>query len=87
MVLAVLGFVFDEEFMFANLTPNRSVLWWSGILGILLAGAQSLIVDPNFILDHAELLQEVNKFTHYYPEEWKGREHDLDTYDVQLPCA
>eukprot|EP00041_Stephanoeca_diplocostata_P015416 m.294225 g.294225 ORF g.294225 m.294225 type:complete len:665 (+) comp20028_c0_seq1:290-2284(+) len=80
-VLAVLGFVFDEEFMFANLTPNRSVLWWSGILGILLAGAQSLVVDTNMILDHAELLREVRKFTHYYPDEWKGREHRVDTYD------
>ena len=43
VALTMLGLIYDEDFLFANLTHGRSVIWWTGILGIILAASQSVI--------------------------------------------
>ena len=49
VVLTVLGFIYDEDFLFAYLTPDRSVIWWTGIIGAALALSQSLIPAEVFL--------------------------------------
>ncbi len=79
LVLFVMGFIFDEDFFLAYLTPERSVTWWLGALGLVLAGARALVPDENQVFDPAHHMKKVTLHTHYFPDEWRGREDSLDT--------
>lgn len=81
VVLTALGFIYDEDFLFSYLTPDRSVIWWTGIIGAILAGTQSLIPDEAEIVKPEKLLNDVKSYTHYGRAKWEGREESLDTFD------
>lgn len=81
VVLTVLGFIYDEDFLFAYLTPDRSVIWWTGIIGAALALSQSLIPAEAQADMPDELLNEVKGHTNFFRDSWAGREETLDTFD------
>eukprot|EP00040_Diaphanoeca_grandis_P027402 m.155937 g.155937 ORF g.155937 m.155937 type:complete len:641 (+) comp30961_c6_seq1:311-2233(+) len=81
VMLTLLGFIFDEDFLFAYLTPERSVIWWTGIIGALLAVSNSLVPAEVSHASPAVLLSEVKKHTHFFREAWVDEEGSLDTFD------
>eukprot|EP00047_Mylnosiga_fluctuans_P003877 m.231457 g.231457 ORF g.231457 m.231457 type:complete len:662 (+) comp12220_c0_seq1:47-2032(+) len=72
--LIALGFVLDEGFFLAHLTPERSVTWWIGVSGVLLAVCRSLIPDENLVFDPATKMHVIALHSHYLPDGWRGRE-------------
>jgi autophagy-related protein 9 len=81
VALTTLGFVYDEDFLFANLVGGRSVIWWTGILGLVLAASQAAIPKEDSRPDFKETLTEVMAESGYAPDEWHGEEDNLDTFD------
>lgn len=81
VILVLLGMVFDEDFLFEELTPDRSVTWWIGILGVVLTLVQSMIPEENLVFDPAKDLRNVVYHTHYFPDHWEGKEDSLDVLD------
>ena len=43
--LLFIGVIFDDSFFLADLTSGRSVTWWLGVSGMVLAGCRLLIPD------------------------------------------
>jgi len=80
VVLVLFGVIFDEEFFFADLTPHRSVSWWIGILGVLVAVTRGLIPDQHLVISPAKQLRLVATQTHYMPPAWVDHEGSVDTY-------
>lgn len=80
VILLVLGFVFDEDFLFQELTPSRSVTWWLGVLGVVLAVLHAMIPAEHTVFNPAEELGTVGRELCHCPEAWKGQE---DTMDVR----
>ena len=66
ILLVALGFVYDEDFLFQELSRDRSVTWWLGVLGMLLAALHSTVPDENLVFEPAQLLQEARQHTHFY---------------------
>ena len=81
MILVALGILYEDEFLFSDLTPGHSVTFWLGILGALLAILHSFIPEENTVLDRSSEFRDVVKHIHYFPDHWKGKEHSLDVYD------
>jgi len=65
-----------------------NLLWYAGIFGVIYSGGKSMIpnavAEPqsarNLFAEIDRALAEVADDTHYYPETWKGRGWDQDTY-------
>jgi len=72
-MLISFGLVF-EGFILAYLTPARSVTWYIGVTGILLALCRSIIPDENKVCDPVKKMHVIALHSHYFPETWRGRE-------------
>lgn len=81
VALTILGFIYDEDFLFANLVLGRSVIWWTGMLGLVLAASQAAIPKDDLRPDFAGTLAEVTAASGYVPDQWKGEEENLETFD------
>eukprot|EP00039_Didymoeca_costata_P006851 m.94030 g.94030 ORF g.94030 m.94030 type:complete len:624 (-) comp13424_c0_seq6:61-1932(-) len=81
VILIILGAVYDEDFLFEELTPERSVTWWLGLLGVIMTVIQGLIPDENLVFDPAEEMRKVVRHTHYFPDHWIDKEDSLDVLD------
>lgn len=75
-----LAFLLDDGYLTVELSPGRSVAFWLGLVGMVMAIASSLVPDELRIFDPVTKLEDVAKHTHYYPDAWKGAEATLDTY-------
>ncbi|KAJ7510163.1 putative transmembrane protein [Mycena galericulata] len=63
-----LATVLDPDiFVHFEITPHRTVLFYLGVFGSVLA--ENRVFDPEL------LMTEVIAFTHYMPDEWKGQLH------------
>jgi autophagy-related protein 9 len=58
-----------------EVTPHRTVLFYIGVFGSVLAVARGMIPDDNRVFDPELLMMEVIQYTHYMPDEWKGQLH------------
>ena len=81
VILVALGILYEDEFLFSDLTPGHSVTFWLGVLGALLAILHSFIPEENTVLDRSQEFREVVKHTQFFPDHWKGKEHSLDVND------
>ncbi|ODO03086.1 hypothetical protein I350_05931 [Cryptococcus amylolentus CBS 6273] len=64
-----------DLFLHFEITPRRTVLFFLGVFGSVLAVARSMVPEENMVFDPEASLKEVVKWTHYLPEEWRGRLH------------
>jgi autophagy-related protein 9 len=72
----VLATVLDPDiFVHFEITPQRTVLFYLGVFGSILAVARGMIPEDNNVFDPELLMMEVISFTHYMPDEWKGALH------------
>lgn len=63
--------VFDEEYLTVELTPGRSVAFWMGIAGVVLAVAGSAIPGESDVFAPAEKLEAAAREIHHFPEAWR----------------
>jgi autophagy-related protein 9 len=72
-----------DLFLHFEITPHRTVLFYLGIFGGILAMARGMVPEENLVFDPEASLKEVVKWTHYMPGEWKGKLHSqMVSHDV-----
>jgi autophagy-related protein 9 len=75
----VLAAVIDPDlFLHFEITPQRNTLFYIGVFGAVLAGARAMIPDERAVFEPEVLLEGVIFYTHYCPEDWKGRFHSAE---------
>ena len=74
-VLALASIVDPEMFLNFQVTPDRTVLFYLGVVGTTWAVARGLLPEDNLVFDPAFALEEVIDFTHYRPTHWDERLH------------
>lgn len=71
-----LATVLDPDiFIHFEITPHRTVLFYLGMFGSVLAVARGMIPEDNKVFDPEMLMTEVIAYTHYMPDEWKDQLH------------
>ena len=71
----LLASVIDPELLHFEITPRRTVLFYIGVFGAVLAAARGMIPEDNRVFYPELLMTEVIQYTHYMPDEWKGELH------------
>lgn len=74
-VLLVASLIDPDLFLHFEITPHRTVLFYLGLFGGVLAVARGMIPEENLVFDPEASLREVVKWTHYLPGEWQGKMH------------
>ena len=77
-VLAIASVVDPELFLGFEITKDRTVLFYLGILGSIFAVARGLLPEENVVFDSEMAMKEVILFTHYNPAHWQNRLHSED---------
>jgi autophagy-related protein 9 len=71
----LLASVIDPDLLHFEITPHRTVLFYVGVFGSVLAVARGMIPEDNRVFDPELLMTEVIQYTHYMPDEWKEELH------------
>lgn len=74
-VLGIVTLIDPELFLGFEITKDKTVLFYIGLFGSILAFSRSMIPSEMFVFDPETSLKLVAEFTHYLPEEWDGRLH------------
>ena len=74
-VLLVASLLDPDLFLHFEITPHRTVLFYLGVFGGVLAVARGMIPEENLVFDPEASLREVIRWTHYLPDGWEGRLH------------
>ncbi|OCF37334.1 autophagy-like protein 9 [Kwoniella heveanensis BCC8398] len=74
-VLLVASLVDPDLFLHFEITPHRTVLFYLGVFGSVLAMARGMVPEENMVFDPEASLREVVRWTHYLPQEWTGKLH------------
>ncbi|KAF7295466.1 hypothetical protein MIND_01086400 [Mycena indigotica] len=76
-----LATVLDPDiFVHFEITPHRTVLFYLGVFGSVLAVARGMIPEENKVFDPEFLMTEVIGYTHYMPDDWKDQLHSKRTH-------
>ena len=60
------------------MTKGRTVLFYIGVFGTILAVARGMVPDENKVVDTEETMRRIVEHTHYLPEEWKDKLHSAE---------
>ena len=72
----VLASVLDPDlFLNFEITPHRTVFFYTGIFTAALTVARGMIPEDNRVFDPELLMSEVVNYIHYMPSNWKGQLH------------
>ncbi|KAK0714296.1 autophagy protein Apg9-domain-containing protein [Apiosordaria backusii] len=83
-VLAIAS-VFDPElFLGFEITPDRTVLFYTAVFGSIWAVAHGMVSEEDAVFDPEYAMRSVIEWTHYEPDHWKDRLH---SYDIKLEFA
>lgn len=77
-VLAVATVVDPELFLGFEITPDRTVLFYTAVFGSVWAFARGSISDENSVFDPEYAMRNVIQYTRYEPDHWKDRLHGFD---------
>lgn len=77
-VLLLASVVQPDLFVHFDITPHRNVLFYIGVFGAILAVSRALVPDDQQVFEPDILLRTVIEYTHYCPENWKGRFHSAE---------
>ena len=77
-VLILFSILDPDAFLHFEVTPERSVLFYIGVFGTVLAIARGMVPEEHQVVDPTQLMQEIVEHTHYMPEDWKGRLHSTE---------
>ncbi|KAK8858925.1 hypothetical protein IAR55_003156 [Kwoniella newhampshirensis] len=74
-VLLVASLIDPDLFLHFEITPHRTVLFYLGVFGSVLAMARGMVPEENMVFDPEASLREVVRWTHYLPVEWREKLH------------
>ncbi|KAI5854091.1 APG9-domain-containing protein [Durotheca rogersii] len=77
-VLAIVGFSDPEMFVDFDLFPGMNALAFVALLTTVWAVARGMISEENDVFDPEYAMQSVIEYTHYQPDQWKGRLHSYE---------
>lgn len=77
-VLAITTLIDPELFLNFEITHDRTVLFYVGILTAVWVYAHGSISEENTVFDPEFALRNVIEYTHYEPDHWNGRLHSYD---------
>lgn len=90
-VLALASVIDPELFLGFEISPDRTVLFYLGLFGTIVAVSRSMVPEETQIFDPEAGLTEVIELTHFSPAEWSGKFHSHETkvefcklYDYKL---
>ncbi|ODV89806.1 hypothetical protein CANCADRAFT_28024, partial [Tortispora caseinolytica NRRL Y-17796] len=90
-VLALLTFIDPELFLGFEISRDRTVLFYIGLFGTILAISRAMIPDEQLVFDPELSLRHVAEYTHYLPPEWSGKLHSVEVrrqfcqlYDLKI---
>lgn len=79
-VLALASVIDPDLFLGFEITHDRTVLFYLGLFGTLVAVSRSLVPAETLVFEPEDSLREVIELTHYCPTAWQG---NLHSYDVK----
>lgn len=65
----------EDLLMHFEITTGKSVIWYVGLLGVLLTLCRSMVPDASKAYDPSKLMGDIAEYTHYMPAGWKGKLH------------
>jgi autophagy-related protein 9 len=74
-VLLLASVIDPDLFVHFEVTPHRTVLFYLGVFGSILAVARGMVPDEHRVFDPELLMTEVISYTHYMPDPWKDVLH------------
>lgn len=74
-VLLIITIINEDLLMHFEITAGKSVIWYIGFFGTILAITRALIPDVLNAHDPTRLMNEIIEYTHYLPKHWRGRFH------------
>ena len=77
-VLAIVSLVDPELFLNFEITQDRTVLFYVGILTAIWVFAHGRLSEETTVFDPEFALRSVIEYTHYEPGHWRGRLHSYD---------
>ena len=90
-VLALASIIDPDLFLGFEITHDRTVLFYLGLFGTIVAVSRSLVPEDKQVFDPEVALLEVIEYTHYSPTQWQGKFHSHETkadfcklYDYKL---
>jgi len=72
-VLAVVSVWDPEMFLAFEITPDRTVLFYTALFGSIWAATRGSISADNAVFDPEYALRNVVEYTHYLPDHWRDR--------------
>lgn len=79
-VLILASLLDPELVLHFEISHGRTVLFWIGVFGGILAVTRGMVRDGHLVFDPDILMKEVIRHTHYMPEEWRGQLHSQKVY-------
>ncbi|TVY59664.1 Autophagy-related protein, partial [Lachnellula suecica] len=78
-VLVVTTLLDPELFLTFQITPERTVAFYVGVLGAIWAAMNGAVPEETLVSSPEYALQNVIDYTHYLPEKWEGKLHSDET--------
>lgn len=86
-VLVLFSLLDPDAFLHFEVTKDRSVLFYIGLFGGVLAMARGMVPEEHSIVDPEKVMQEIASYTHYMPEGWSGHLHSHKVWSKEEPCS
>jgi autophagy-related protein 9 len=74
-VLGIVSLVDPELFLGFEITKDKTVLFYIGLFGSILAFSRSMIPNESYVFDPETSARTVIEYTHYLPDDWEGKLH------------
>lgn len=74
-VLGIVSLIDPELFLGFEISKDKTVLFYIGLFGSILAFSRSMIPNESHVFDPETGARAVIEYTHYLPEDWEGKLH------------
>jgi autophagy-related protein 9 len=81
-ILALMTLLGQELLLGFEITHGKTVFFYIGVFGSVLAVSRGMIPDENLVFDPSTAMKEVIVDTHFEPEQWKGKMHTEEVCSV-----
>lgn len=83
-MLVLFSIIDPDAILHFEVTKDRTVLFYIGIFGSILAIARGMVPDDHRVVDPEQLMRAVIEETHYLPAEWRGKLHSAEVSLMNL---
>jgi autophagy-related protein 9 len=85
-VLFLVSLIDPELFLGFEITKDRTVFFYLGIFGTILAVSRGMMPEENLVFEPEAMLTQVIEYTHYCPNHWNGKLHSDEVPRFPLCC-